>query len=228
MSSTNLHQGCAESLYTSYKQLSSRSRKQRTVFLTLGIVSVSLVFVIFLAYQSLSPVDEGDYHPMQGRFLRNKHLKDEVINNFNKLQSHDALVRNYKAERSALQSVSSLNISNGSNVSPSANPLPDKTCNCSSARSPFSSAFRNEIGDSFSIIILTYNRTDLLLRLLNHYSAMPHLERIIVVWNSQEMPPPLEEWDQLGPHPVPVEFKVQRENRLRNRLQVFPEIESSG
>ena len=225
MSSTNVHQRCARSLNTLYKQLSSRSQKQRTVYLTLCIASVSLVFIIFMAYQNLSPIDEEQYHPMQGRFLHNKLLKDEVIN-FNKLRSHDALVEHFKAERST-RYVSSHNISGGLNVSPSAI---NESCNCSSAQSqyyPFSS-FRDKIGDSFSIIILTYNRTDLLLRLLNHYSAMPHLERIIVVWNCQEMAPPVREWAQLGPHPVPVEFKVQQENRLRNRLQIFPEIKSSG
>ena len=225
MSSTNLHQRCSRSLDSLCKQLSSRSQKQRTVFLTLCIVSVSLVFIIFMAYQNLSPIDEGQYHPMQGRFLHNKQLKDEVIN-FNKLRSHDALVEHFKAERST-RYVPSRNISGGLNVSPSAI---NKSCNCSSAQSqyyPFST-FRDKIWDSFSIIILTYNRTDLLLRLLNHYSAMPHLERIVVVWNCQEMVPPMEEWAQLGPHPIPVEFKVQRENRLRNRLQIFPEIKSSG
>lgn len=226
MSSTNLHQRCSRSLDTLCKQLSSRSQKQRTVFLTLCIVSVSLVFIIFMGYQNLSPIDEEEYHPMYGRFLHNKQLKNEVIN-FNKLRSHDALVEHFKAERSTLKSASSHTISGGSNVSPSAN---NKSCNCNSAQSryyPFSS-FRDKNGDSFSIVILTYNRTDLLLRLLNHYSAMPHLERIIVVWNCQEMAPPVEEWAQLGPHPVPVEFKVQQENRLRNRLQIFPEIENSG
>jgi hypothetical protein len=233
MSSANLHQWCAGSLYTLYKQLSvaSRSRKQRTVLPVLCIASVSLVFIIFMAYQNFSPTDENDYHPVQGRYLRNKHLmEDEVKLNFNKLRSHNALLAGYlKTERSTRRYMASRNISGGSNLSLSANP--SKTCNCSSAQSryfyPFSS-FRDKIGDSFSIIILTFNRTDLLLRLLNHYSAMPHLERIIVVWNCQEMAPPAEEWSQLGPHPVPVEFKVQQENKLRNRLQVFPEIRSSG
>ena len=224
MSSANLHQRCAEPLYALHNmyeqlQLPSRSRKQRTVLLTLGIAAVSLVFVLIMAYQlNISPVAEEAYHPMQGRFMRNKHLKDEATLNFNKLR--------FKAERSAPSQHSILN--GGSMVPPSASNI---SCNCSSSAQshyyPFSS-FRDGIGDSFSIIILTYNRTDLLLRLLNHYSAMPHLERIIVVWNSQDMAPPVEAWSQLGPHPVSVEFKVQRENRLRNRLQVFPEVKSSG
>ena len=224
MSSANLHQRCAEPLYALHNmyeqlQLPSRSRKQRTVLLTLGIAAVSLVFILIMAYQlNISPVAEEAYHPMQGRFLHNKNLKHKAIN-FNKLR--------FKAEGSTMKSAPSQHsiLSNGSMVPPSAD---NKSCNCSKSQYyPFSS-FQDRIGDSFSIIILTYNRTDLLLRLLNHYSAMPHLERIIVVWNSQDMAPPVEAWSQLGPHPVPVEFKVQRENRLRNRLQVFPEVKSSG
>ena len=222
MSSTEPRQWCTGSLYTLKQLLASRSRQQRrTILLAL---CVTLVFVVFMAYPNFSPIDEDDYHPIQGRFLRNKHIKDE---NFNKLRSHNALVGYFKAKERSMRHTPPRNISSvGSNASSSANP-----CNCSSAQSQYLyplSSFRDKIEDSFSIIILTYNRTDILLRLLNHYCAMPHLERIIVVWNCLEMAPPAEEWEQLGPHPVPVEFKVQQENRLRNRLQVFSEITSSG
>ena len=40
--------------------------------------------------------------------------------------------------------------------------------------------------------------------------------------------PPVKKWEELGPHPVPVRFIVQKRNELRNRLQVFPEIQSPG
>ncbi|XP_015451077.1 exostosin-like 2 isoform X2 [Pteropus alecto] len=50
--------------------------------------------------------------------------------------------------------------------------------------------------DSFTLIMQTYNRTDLLLRLLNHYQAVPHLHKTT--------------------------------NRMRNRLQVFPELETKA
>lgn len=82
--------------------------------------------------------------------------------------------------------------------------------------------------DSFTVIMQTYNRTDLLLRLLNHYQAIPHLHKVIVVWNNVGEKGPDEVWNSLGPHPVPVIFKVQTTNRMRNRLQVFPEVETNG
>lgn len=80
----------------------------------------------------------------------------------------------------------------------------------------------------FTIIIQTYNRTDILLRLLNHYQAVPHLWKIIIVWNNVGEQTPLKLWNSLGPHPVPVVFKEQTSNQMRNRLQPFPEIDTDG
>uniref|UniRef100_A0A8C5UGF4 Exostosin-like 2 n=2 Tax=Malurus TaxID=55806 RepID=A0A8C5UGF4_9PASS len=82
--------------------------------------------------------------------------------------------------------------------------------------------------DSFTLIMQTYNRTDLLLKLLNHYQAIPHLHKVIVVWNNIGEKTPEEMWNSLGPHPVPVVFKVQTINRMRNRLQNFPDVETKA
>ncbi|CAB1454568.1 unnamed protein product [Pleuronectes platessa] len=80
----------------------------------------------------------------------------------------------------------------------------------------------------FTIVIQTYNRTDILLKLLNHYQAVPHLQRIIIVWNNVREQPPLKLWNSLAPHPVPVVFKEQTTNQMRNRLQSFPEIDTDA
>lgn len=82
--------------------------------------------------------------------------------------------------------------------------------------------------DRFTIIIQTYNRTDILLKLLNHYQAVPHLQQIIIVWNNVGEQTPQKLWSSLGPHPVPVVFKEQSTNRMRNRLQPFPEIDTDA
>ena len=89
-------------------------------------------------------------------------------------------------------------------------------------------SFSPGTSNSFSLIILTFNRTDILFRVLNHYCSMAHLERVIVVWNNLDQRPPVKRWEELGPHPVPVRFIVQKRNKLRNRLQPFPEIQSPG
>ncbi|XP_071781197.2 exostosin-like 2 [Centroberyx gerrardi] len=82
--------------------------------------------------------------------------------------------------------------------------------------------------ERFTIIIQTYNRTDVLLKLLNHYQAVPHLQQIIIVWNNVGEQTPQKLWGSLGPHPVPVVFKEQSTNRMRNRLQPFPEIDTDA
>ncbi|XP_068196963.1 exostosin-like 2 [Antennarius striatus] len=80
--------------------------------------------------------------------------------------------------------------------------------------------------EKFSIVIQTHNRTDILLKILNHYQAVPHLQQIIIVWNNIGVETPQKLWDSLGPHPVPVIFKEQTSNMMRNRLQPFPEIDT--
>lgn len=82
--------------------------------------------------------------------------------------------------------------------------------------------------DSFTLLMQSFNRTDLLLKMLNHYQAMPHLRSIIVVWNNVGQDTPHELWESLGPHPVSVYFKKQSVNLMRNRLQNFPEIQTQG
>lgn len=92
---------------------------------------------------------------------------------------------------------------------------------------------QGQLGDAseeekFTIVIQTYNRTDILLRLLNHYQAVPHLQRIIIVWNNIKEQTPAKLWESLGPHPVEVIFKEQASNLMRNRLQPFPEIATNA
>ena len=50
------------------------------------------------------------------------------------------------------------------------------------------------------------------MKLLNHYCAVPRLDKIIVVWNNIDEQPPLEVWIKYAPHPVPVLFLQQDEN----------------
>ncbi|XP_034410462.1 exostosin-like 2 isoform X3 [Cyclopterus lumpus] len=82
--------------------------------------------------------------------------------------------------------------------------------------------------ERFTIVIQTYNRTDILLKLLNHYQAVPHLQQIVIVWNNIGKQTPLKLWTSLQPHPVPVVFKEQTSNQMRNRLQAFPEIDTDA
>ena len=86
----------------------------------------------------------------------------------------------------------------------------------------------DEQEEKFTIIIQTFNRTDLLMRLLNHYSAAHGVDRIIVVWNTIGEVPPYQWWEDLEPHPAEVLFLEQDVNNVRNRLQRFAEIRTEG
>ncbi|XP_069497670.1 exostosin-like 2 isoform X2 [Ambystoma mexicanum] len=82
--------------------------------------------------------------------------------------------------------------------------------------------------NAFTLIMQTFNRTDVLLKLLNHYQAVPNLHKVIVVWNNIGEKTPEELWKSLGPHPVPVVFEEQTVNRMRNRLQEFSTLETDA
>eukprot|EP00118_Oscarella_pearsei_P014089 m.118686 g.118686 ORF g.118686 m.118686 type:complete len:336 (+) comp37656_c0_seq3:57-1064(+) len=84
------------------------------------------------------------------------------------------------------------------------------------------------VAPRFTVILQTFNRTDLLLKLLHHYSAVHSVDRIIVVWNNVGQSPPADLWKSFEPHPVPVDFLSQSSNRMRNRLQDFPHIRTNA
>lgn len=85
-----------------------------------------------------------------------------------------------------------------------------------------------ESKEKFTLVMQTYNRTDLLIKLLNHYSGIQHLDRIVIVWNNLNQTPPERFWNSLKPHPTEVFFLAQKENKMRNRLKSFPEIRTEG
>ena len=85
-----------------------------------------------------------------------------------------------------------------------------------------------QMKQKFTLILQTYNRSDLLIKLLNHYSGIHQLSRIIVVWNNVGETPPVDFWRKYRPHPVPVHFLQQTQNRMQNRIQPFSEIDTEG
>lgn len=79
--------------------------------------------------------------------------------------------------------------------------------------------------DKFTIVMQTYKRTDILKRLIRHYISVPKVDQILVVWNNIGEPLPS---DIVSSSSVPVKFLIQPVNNVRNRLQPFPEIQTSG
>jgi alpha-1,4-N-acetylglucosaminyltransferase EXTL2 len=84
------------------------------------------------------------------------------------------------------------------------------------------------MNQKFTLILQTFNRSDILIKLLNHYSGIHQLSRIIVVWNNVGETPPVDYWRGYEPHPVPVHFLQQTQNKMRNRIQPFSEIDTEA
>lgn len=78
---------------------------------------------------------------------------------------------------------------------------------------------------SFTMVIQTYNRTDILPKVLSHYCAIgPPLKLIVLVWNNVNITPPYDLWAHL----CQIKVLIQAQNKMRNRLHLFPEIEGKG
>ena len=79
--------------------------------------------------------------------------------------------------------------------------------------------------EKFTLLIQTFNRTDLLLRLMKHFVEIPELDQILIVWNNIGITPP---YEMVQDYAVEVVFLRQSVNKMRNRLQYFPEIRTEG
>ena len=192
---------------TKLRIFACRKVKPRTVFFTL-----LYVFLIVLVYLSLK-VSSLTTHE---KLIQAPHRKDYVQSVVSTLSRRNRISR----KQGSVRTPATIVIRNHSATS-----IHHPPSNSYLHLFPWRSFAPS---DTFSLIILTFNRSDILFRVLNHYCSMAHLEKVVVVWNNVNQAPPVKRWEELGPHPVPVRFIVQRENKLRNRLQPFPEIQSAG
>uniref|UniRef100_A0A336MS02 glucuronosyl-galactosyl-proteoglycan 4-alpha-N-acetylglucosaminyltransferase n=1 Tax=Culicoides sonorensis TaxID=179676 RepID=A0A336MS02_CULSO len=83
----------------------------------------------------------------------------------------------------------------------------------------------NQPREQFTIVILTYEREQVLMDSLGRLFGLPYLNKVIVVWNSPK--PPLEDlrWPDIG---VPVEVVRAPRNSLNNRFLPFDAIETEA
>ncbi|RWS27321.1 exostosin-3-like protein [Leptotrombidium deliense] len=80
--------------------------------------------------------------------------------------------------------------------------------------------------EQFTIVILTYEREAVLIDSLLRLKGLPHLNKILVIWNSADhLPSPDLKWPDVG-----VEIKVIRAqvNSLNNRFKPYDEIETEA
>ena len=79
--------------------------------------------------------------------------------------------------------------------------------------------------EQFTIVILTYEREQVLMDSLGRLYGLPYLHKVIVVWNSPK--PPLEDlrWPDIG---VPVHVVRAPRNSLNNRFLPYDAIETEA
>lgn len=79
--------------------------------------------------------------------------------------------------------------------------------------------------EQFTIVILTYEREQVLMNSLNSLHGLPYLNKVVVVWNSPR--PPLQDlrWPEIG---VPVHVVKGSRNSLNNRFLPYEAIETEA
>ncbi|KAG9509293.1 Exostosin-like 3 [Fragariocoptes setiger] len=80
--------------------------------------------------------------------------------------------------------------------------------------------------EQFTIVMLTYEREPIMLKTLERFKGLPYLNKVIVVWNSQQRPPTDSLlWPDLN---VPIKIVKTEKNSLNNRFLPYDEIETDA
>lgn len=83
----------------------------------------------------------------------------------------------------------------------------------------------NRQKESFTVVILTYKRTEVLVRLLDSLSSLLYVDKFLVVWNTPDDPPTEQDWPVL---PAPLQVVRGKGNSLNNRFLPFENIRTEG
>ena len=77
--------------------------------------------------------------------------------------------------------------------------------------------------EQFTVVMLTYEREQVLVNSLARLYGLPYLNKVIVVWNSPRPPPAELQWPDIG---VPILVIRAEKNSLNNRFLPFDAIET--
>jgi len=83
----------------------------------------------------------------------------------------------------------------------------------------------NSPQEQFTVVMLTYEREQVLLNSLARLYGLPYLNKVIVVWNSPSPPAEDLQWPDIG---VPILVVKTEKNSLNNRFLPFSEIETEA
>ncbi|KAK3914714.1 Exostosin-3 [Frankliniella fusca] len=83
----------------------------------------------------------------------------------------------------------------------------------------------NSPREQFTIVMLTYEREQVLMNSLSRLHGLPYLNKVVVVWNSPRAPLEDLRWPEIG---VPVHVVKAARNSLNNRFLPYDEIETEA
>jgi len=83
----------------------------------------------------------------------------------------------------------------------------------------------NSPQEQFTVVMLTYQREQVLLNSLARLYGLPYLNKVVVVWNSPEPPAEDLQWPDIG---VPIHVVRTEKNSLNNRFLPYSAIETEA
>ena len=83
----------------------------------------------------------------------------------------------------------------------------------------------NSPQEQFTVVMLTYEREQVLLNSLARLYGLPYLNKVLVIWNSPNPPAEDLQWPDIG---VPILVIRTEKNSLNNRFLPFSEIETEA
>jgi len=83
----------------------------------------------------------------------------------------------------------------------------------------------NSPQEQFTVVMLTYEREQVLLNSLARLYGLPYLNKVVVVWNSPGPPSPELQWPDIG---VPIKVVKTQRNSLNNRFLPYQEIDTEA
>lgn len=79
--------------------------------------------------------------------------------------------------------------------------------------------------EQFTVVMLTYEREEVLMNSLERLNGLPYLNKVVVVWNSPKLPSEDLLWPDIG---VPIMVVRTEKNSLNNRFLPWNEIETEA
>lgn len=94
----------------------------------------------------------------------------------------------------------------------------------------YGETFQKQLGgnrrrEQFTVVMLTYDRNEVLIESLKRLDALPFLNKVVVVWNNPEYPGDDLQWPDIGVEIVVIKAK---KNSLNNRFFPYSEIETDA